>query len=445
MSINIKVPDETFNFSELTLGDPLSIMNGFYFSSIKHSDDLYIQTPHVSCKSGFVKSSNKHHMDIVLKQDDETLLAWFENLENRIKILIYEKRNDWFNESNIEMSDIENIFISPIRSYKSGKQFTLRAHVESAKTSMINHKEMKIFDMNYNSLSIDDVNNESEFIALLHISGVKFSSRTFQIYTEVKQIMIMNKTDMFSSCLIKAPVESISNASPIKPDVPDVDENLQQITETDSKHAEDKEKSIEQQEDVQETITTSKDEWQKTIEDIEKEVDQEVKETQETQATQETSETQEVHENETMELEDKATSLIENDKRELSVETLEVSQIPESSIELQETQIEDMETQRDINTEKDTDKDTDVETIDDKNTDIHEFNVNFQTLEDSDIQLQEPELEHVEKYKNAVRKAKELRKEALQSHLEAQNIKAKYLLNVYSDSDSDESIEVGEE
>ena len=42
------------------------------------------------------------------------------------------------------MSDIENIFISPIRSYKSGKQFTLRCHVESAKSSLINPNNMKI-------------------------------------------------------------------------------------------------------------------------------------------------------------------------------------------------------------------------------------------------------------------------------------------------------------
>ena len=180
MSINIKVPDETFNFSEISLGEPSSLLQGFFFSSIKHNDDLFIQTPCVSCKSGFVKSGSKHHMDIILKNEDEKILEWFENLENRIKMLIYEKRNDWFNESNIEMSDIENIFISPIRSYKSGKQFTLRCHVESAKSSLINPNNMKIFDTDHNNLTVDDVNTDSKFLALLHISGVKFSSRTFQ-------------------------------------------------------------------------------------------------------------------------------------------------------------------------------------------------------------------------------------------------------------------------
>ena len=50
-----------------------------------------------------------------------------------------------------------------------------------------------------------------------------------------------------------------------------------------------------------------------------------------------------------------------------------------------------------------------------------------------------PKNEHIELYKAAVKKAKELRREALQKHLEAQNIKSKYLMNVYSDSDSDYS------
>ena len=67
------------NFSEISLGEPSSLLQGFFFSSIKHNDDLFIQTPCVSCKSGFVKSGSKHHMDIILKNEDEKILEWFEN------------------------------------------------------------------------------------------------------------------------------------------------------------------------------------------------------------------------------------------------------------------------------------------------------------------------------------------------------------------------------
>ena len=402
MSINIKVPDETFNFSEITLGEPLSIMNGFYFSPIKHSDDLYIQTPQVSCKSGFVKSGSKHHMDIIFQQNDETILAWFENLENRIKILIYEKRNEWFNESNIEMSDIENIFISPIRSYRSGKQFTLRSHVESAKSSMINPKDMKIFDMSYKNHSIDDVSNDTEFIALLHVSGVKFSSRTFQIYTELKQVMIMNKDDIFSSCLIKSPVEDAQQ--PSKEDNLVVGDGL--------------EEPITLEHSVQEEETP---ETKQTIESVMEEV-----------------------------IEKAIMPQVSDDEMiEIPVATQEEVVASNEVVQAQDPQQTsgDMDMQE-IQHEEKPDNVEDIDKKDgnnEKNTEMQEFDVNFQTLENSDIHLQEPELEHIEKYKNAVKKAKELRKEALQTHLEAQNIKAKYLLNVYSDSDSDESLELGEE
>ena len=53
------------------------------------------------------------------------------------------------------------------------------------------------------------------------------------------------------------------------------------------------------------------------------------------------------------------------------------------------------------------------------------------------IKIQDEESEHIELYRAGVKKAKDLRKQALQSHLEAQDIKAKYLMNVYSDSESD--------
>ena len=203
MSVHIKLPNETFNFSDLSLGEPSSLSNGFYLSNIKHNGDLYIQTPIITTKGGFIKSSNKNYIDLVFTSENEVILEWFENLENRVKVLIYENRNDWFAEPNIEMSDIENIFISPIRTYKSGKQFVLRANVDSLKSSFVQVNGVKVYDRNQNEVSIDMVDNTSSFISLLHVSGVKFSSRTFQIYVEIKQIMIMDeKPDMFSKCLL---------------------------------------------------------------------------------------------------------------------------------------------------------------------------------------------------------------------------------------------------
>ena len=109
MSIDIQKPNDTFNFANLVLGEPIPIQNGFYFSKIKYNDDLYIQTPEIVSKSGFIKNGNRNYIDLIFNNNHEDILEWFENLENRIKILIFEKKDEWFSESNIEMSDIENI------------------------------------------------------------------------------------------------------------------------------------------------------------------------------------------------------------------------------------------------------------------------------------------------------------------------------------------------
>jgi hypothetical protein len=267
---------------------------------------------------------------------------------------------------------------------------------------MINPKDMKIFDMSYKNHSIDDVSNDTEFIALLHVSGVKFSSRTFQIYTELKQVMIMNKDDIFSSCLIKSPVEEAQQ--PSKEDNLVVGDGFEEqiILEHSG-----------QEEETPET--------KQTIEAVMEEVIEKAIMPQ----------------------------MSDDEMIEIPVATQEEVVVSNEVVHAQDPQQTsgDMDMQE-IEHEEKPDNVEDIDKNDgnnEKNTEMQEFDVNFQTLENSDIHLQEPELEHIEKYKNAVKKAKELRKEALQTHLEAQNIKAKYLLNVYSDSDSDESLELGEE
>ena len=55
-------------------------------------------------------------------KNSETLLNWFENLEERCQNLLYDKRYEWF-QSALEKNDIETAFNSSIRIYKSGKYY----------------------------------------------------------------------------------------------------------------------------------------------------------------------------------------------------------------------------------------------------------------------------------------------------------------------------------
>jgi hypothetical protein len=386
MSVNIKIPNETFNFSELSLGNPTSISNGFYYSPILHNGDLYIQTSEVTSKSGFVKSGNKQHIDLIIHNGDECILEWFENLENRIKILIYQNRTEWFNET-IELSDIENIFISPIRSQKSGRQFVLRSHVDSAKTSVVNMNNFKIYDINQNEISIDDIQANTKSIALLKISGIKFSSRTFQVYIEIKQLMVTTGNHIFNSCLIKA-------SAPIdKTDISDIvyDTVPRTVTKESQQGADEEAQNF--------NVEVSRVELQ---DKTEQKAEHGIHDTTEEKVQKETQKTQPLDEV----INEKHTEKVIDSKHKNKIGIEEIN----SNVSLEQTTNE-----------------------------IDEFEINMNNLEDVNMKLQQPEIEHINLYRSTLQKAKELRKQALQSHLEAQNIKAKYLLNVYSESDSDYS------
>ena len=430
MSINIKIPDETFNFSELSLGEPNAILNGFYFSEIKYNNDLFIQTPEVSCKNGFVKSGNKTYIDIIFKQNHEQILEWFENLENRIKVLIFEKRNDWFNESNIEMSDIENIFISPIRSQKSGKQFILRSNIESAKNSFVNVNNFKVYNINQQEVDISSINNNTNFISILKISGIKFSSRTFQIYIEIKQVMIM-ENNIFTECLINKP-DTIKGNIPIMLNSKNVESNDNSGEESQLKNQEESElqEKIEKEVSIEDELSkvksessqeVSKDIGQELAKDIGKEVAQEIIEEITEKVPQEVQ--QEVSQSQSQEVSQELPKVVSEENKQ--------------DLEIIEMRLEDKSNLEDDNTSEKKEENNNLIINKTTQDNIAEVDVKLDTLEKVNIQLQDPDIEHIELYRSALKKAKELRKQAVESHLQAQDIKAKYLLNVYSESESD--------
>ena len=44
------------------------------------------------------------------------------------KLLNFDKKDIWF-QTELELDDIENMFISPLKAYKSGKFIIIRAHI----------------------------------------------------------------------------------------------------------------------------------------------------------------------------------------------------------------------------------------------------------------------------------------------------------------------------
>ena len=198
---NIIEPNDTFDFSKLSLAHPTGIQGGAYFTSIEYNKKpLYIQTCKSLTKQGFVKTGKKYYCDLMFDKNSASLINWFENLEERCQKLIYEKRDTWF-QNALEENDIESAFNSTIRVYKSGKCYLVRTNIKN--NASTNLPAIKIYDEKEVALNMTDITNETNVICILEIQGIKFTSRNFQIEIELKQVMALDNQPAFDNCMIK--------------------------------------------------------------------------------------------------------------------------------------------------------------------------------------------------------------------------------------------------
>ena len=196
---NIVEPNETFDFSKLSLAHPIGIQGGAYFTKIEYNKKpLYIQTTKGQSRQGFIKTGKKYYIDLMFDKNAEALIQWFENLETICQKLIFERRDTWF-QNGLEESDIESAFNSTIRVYKSGKFYLLRSNIKNSN----NIPAVKIYNEHEIPLTMDDVTHETNIISILEIQGIKFTTRNFQIEIELKQTMVLKNEPIFDSCLIK--------------------------------------------------------------------------------------------------------------------------------------------------------------------------------------------------------------------------------------------------
>jgi len=196
-------PNDSFDFSKLTLAHPTGIQGGACFTKIEYNKkSLFIQTPKSLTRQGFVKTGKKYYCDLMFDKNSETLINWFENLEEKCQKLIYEKKDSWFRNA-MEETDIESAFNSIIRIYKSGRYYLVRTNIKNNDTNNINKFSINIYDEEQSPLTMENVTSDTHIVSIIEIQGIKFTSRNFQIEIELKQVMVLNNSPMFNNCLIK--------------------------------------------------------------------------------------------------------------------------------------------------------------------------------------------------------------------------------------------------
>jgi hypothetical protein len=130
--------------------------------------------------------------------ENENFIRWMENLENHCQQFIFKNREKWF-DGQLELHDIENYFTSPLKLYKSGKYYISRVNVNT----VLNKPALKIYDENENEVEMDSINDKTNVVTIVEIQGIKCSSRSFQIEIDLKQMMVLQPTNLFEKCIIK--------------------------------------------------------------------------------------------------------------------------------------------------------------------------------------------------------------------------------------------------
>ena len=385
---NIVEPNESFDFTKLTLAHPSGIQGGAYFTKIEYNKKpVYIQTEKSLTRQGIVKTGKKFYCDLMFDKNSETLINWFEKLEEKCQKLLYEKKEAWF-QNSLEESDIESAFNSSIRIYKSGKNYLLRTNV---KTNHLNEATVKIYNENQLPLKVEDITSETKIISILEVQGIKFTSRNFQIEIELKQIMVLDNEPIFDTCLIKSSKSSTSQTS----SVPKSNESLEEM------HLN--------------ILGEVKDEVKEEVkEEVKDEVKDEVKE--------------ELNEdlNKTFfdAVIEKGVNALDTTESNNIITTKEVTNNVSIDFEIE-----------DLNN---------YEVLEENTKELQELDLDLKLDTLEPLTLKKPNQVYFDLYKEARNKAKLAKKNAILAYLEAKNIKKTFMLDNLNDSDSDFDNEIDE-
>jgi hypothetical protein len=229
MSDQVHLPDAAFEHARLHLAPPNGLQGGAYFAMLYYKDaPLYIQTPKCTSRQAVVPGK-RPYIDLMFSSHDVSFLEWLEALEADAIRLIYEKRNTWIS-ADLEKSDIEAGFTSPVRPYKGGKHYLIRAHIQPAK-HLAGTQSCSVFDENERPVSVDHIKAEHQMYTVLEFLGIKFTSRSFQLEVALKQVLLVSNVPIFQSCVIRKPHAQEQRQEQTLAPVPEEPKHEEQVTE----------------------------------------------------------------------------------------------------------------------------------------------------------------------------------------------------------------------
>lgn len=237
---------EGIDFECFHLGNPGRIQGGTYFSKLYFNKDaFFLKINDCTTKCGIVETGKKHYTDLLFTIHESEYIDFFNLLEKHIKELLFQKATEWFS-NKMEVDDVEHFFNSCMRSYKTNKTL-IRTYVANADSI----QKCTIFDENNVQTEYSEV-KDKRIACIICIKGIRFTSNSFQLDIENKQILLLEDRNVFSECLIKSQPSVIAKS-----------ENENQITT-----ANENENQITTANENENQITTANDELQEFNIDI---------------------------------------------------------------------------------------------------------------------------------------------------------------------------------
>lgn len=207
-------PSVSVDFSNAVyLGAPSKMSIGVYFTPLfLNKKAVVIQTPSCMTKQGIKSAGKRNYTDLVFSEQDEFFINWIDQLQNEVQRVLLTM--DWF-EKKLEEDDVESMFMSMFKPYKSGKKYLFRTDVKS---------NIPIYDQHVNKGQLVEMNDviaeKTNMICILEIQGIRFTSQSFAFKTEIKQIAIVSPDPYMDACFIKVPTKAYEETANVVVPVP---------------------------------------------------------------------------------------------------------------------------------------------------------------------------------------------------------------------------------
>lgn len=413
--------DSSFDFTKLKLAKPQQIPGGNYFIRLSIDDKaLYIQPPKSKTKQGFLKAGKRYYTDLMFSNEDTNFIEWMENLENYCQKMLYQYRDQWF-EDSMEIHEIENYFTSPLRIFKSGKFYIARVNVNTN----LGKPLLKIYDEDENLISMDQVNEKVNIMSILEIKGIKCSATSFQIEMEIKQMMILKPENLFEKCLFK----TNSVISLKKEDTINDSENFSNHNDINVSIEDNTKQELDISQNantlVVDTVTNISNDDQVIIEDVDDREEDSIKQNEDNGNIKEEAENVELN-------------TLDNDNNiehpENTLEGLE-NNVTNNDLIKEETEKSLVENQKDLENHQEKEV-----------NELQEVNLSLDEIpEQNSISIKNKDNVYYQMYKEAKTKAKVARDLAISSYLESKRIKNLYMLDNTSDTDDSDFENIVEE